>query len=134
MPSHTAYELILAAFGANLPFGAYRSTVRRLSLRWFLAIHLPIPAIFLLRVEAGYSYWFIPWLFVAAVSGQLLGGRALAAWRRRRAQHARSTPHRADPRATPAHAELRATPAQTPAALPARQPAGRTENPAQDDC
>jgi hypothetical protein len=64
MPSHTAYELVLAAFGANLPFGAYRSTVRRLGWRWFLSIHLPIPGIFLLRTSAGYSYWFIPWLFV----------------------------------------------------------------------
>jgi hypothetical protein len=86
MPSHTAYELVLAAFGANLPFGAYRSTVRRLGWRWFLAIHVPIPAIFLLRTGAGYSYWFIPWLFLGAVSGQLLGARLLRAWRTRRDQ------------------------------------------------
>jgi hypothetical protein len=85
MPSHTAYELVLAAFCANLPFGAYRSTVRRLNWRWLLAIHLPIPVIFLLRTAAGYSYWFIPWLFIAAVSGQLLGGQLLKAWRRRHA-------------------------------------------------
>ena len=85
MPSHTAYELVLAAFCANLPFGAYRATVRRMNWRWFLAIHLPIPAIFLLRTAAGYSYWFIPWLFLAAVSGQLLGSRLFAVWRGRRA-------------------------------------------------
>jgi hypothetical protein len=84
MPSHTAYELVLAAFGANLPFGAYRSTVRRLGWRWFLAIHVPIPAIFLLRTGAGYSYWFIPWLFLGAVGGQLLGARILRMWRARR--------------------------------------------------
>ena len=84
MPSHTAYELVLAAFGANLPFGAYRSTVRRLGWRWYLAIHVPIPAIFLLRTGAGYSYWFIPWLFVGAVSGQLLGAWLLRTWRARR--------------------------------------------------
>jgi len=84
MPSHTAYELVLAAFGANLPFGASRSTVQRLGWRWFLAIHVPIPAIFLLRTSAGYSYWFIPWLFVAAVSGQILGARLFRTWRARR--------------------------------------------------
>jgi hypothetical protein len=84
MPSHTAYELVLAAFGANLPFGAYRSTVRRLGWRWFLAIHVPIPAIFLLRTGAGYSYWFIPWLALGAISGQLLGARLLGMWRARR--------------------------------------------------
>jgi hypothetical protein len=84
MPSHTAYELVFAAFGANLPFGAYRSTVQRLSWRWFLAIHVPIPAVFLLRTGAGYSYWFIPWLFAGAVCGQFLGGRLLSAWRAHR--------------------------------------------------
>lgn len=86
MPSHTAYELVLAAFGANVPFGAYRSTVRRLGWRWFLAIHVPIPAIFLLRTGAGYSYWFIPWLAVGAICGQLAGARLLKLWRARRDQ------------------------------------------------
>jgi hypothetical protein len=85
MPSHTAYELVAATFALNLPFGAYRTTVRRLSWQWFLAIHLPIPAIFLLRTAAGYSYLFIPWLFLAAVAGQLAGGRAMQWWRTRRA-------------------------------------------------
>jgi hypothetical protein len=85
MPSHIAYQLVLSTFCVNLPFGAYRSTVRRLSWRWFLAIHLPIPAIFLLRTSAGYSYWFIPWLVLGAAGGQALGGLLLAAWRGRRA-------------------------------------------------
>jgi hypothetical protein len=84
MPSHTAYELVLAAFGANLPFGAYRSTVRRLGWRWLLAIHVPIPAIFLLRTGAGYSYWFIPWLAAGAICGQLAGARLLKLWHARR--------------------------------------------------
>lgn len=88
MPSHTAYELVLAAFGANVPFGAYRSTVRRLGWRWFLAIHVPIPAIFLLRTGAGYSYWFIPWLAVGAICGQLAGARLLKLWRAQQDQRA----------------------------------------------
>ena len=57
----------------NLPFGAYRATVRRLSWQWFLAIHLPIPFIFVMRVSMGFSAWFIPFMLAAAVTGQLLG-------------------------------------------------------------
>jgi len=76
--------LVLATATLNLPFGAYRVTVRKLSVKWFLAIHLPIPFIFLLRMSVGYSPWFIPWLFVGAVSGQIIGGRAFDWYRRRR--------------------------------------------------
>jgi len=65
--------LALLVVALNLPFGAYRATVRRLSPQWLLAIHLPIPLIFLLRVTSGHSYRVIPLLVVAAVLGQLLG-------------------------------------------------------------
>ncbi|HJW75245.1 MAG TPA: hypothetical protein VJ787_06195 [Thermoleophilia bacterium] len=71
----TAFEIVAAAFAITLPFGAWRVTTRRLSLRWFLAIHLPIPFIFLLRVETGYSYALIPFTVTACVLGQLVGGR-----------------------------------------------------------
>lgn len=77
--------LVAAALALNLPFGAYRATVRRLSPKWFLAIHLPIPFIFILRVSAGYGYSFIPWLVVGAVAGQLAGARLWREYRRRRA-------------------------------------------------
>jgi hypothetical protein len=76
----TGPALVCAAVALNLPFGAYRATVTRFSVRWFLAIHLPIPFIFLLRISAGYGYSFIPWLFVGAVSGQIAGAR-LWSWR-----------------------------------------------------
>ena len=75
--------LVVATFALNLPFGAYRVTVRKLSLKWLLAIHLPIPFIFLLRLSAGYSPWFIPWLVVGAGGGQIIGG-CVWNWRRRR--------------------------------------------------
>lgn len=70
--------LALLAVALNVPFGAYRSTVRRFSLPWFLAIHLPIPLILLLRLASGHSYRVIPLLVVAAVVGQLLGSWAYA--------------------------------------------------------
>jgi len=87
MGSPTGYALFTAAFLINLPFGGWRSFLPPLSWRWFLAIHLPIPLIFLLRRSAGYSAWFIPWLLVAAVAGQLIGARGVTAIRRRRARN-----------------------------------------------
>jgi len=69
-----ALALVAAVFAITLPFGVWRVTTRRYSLRWFLAIHAPIPFIFLLRIEAGYSWAFIPFTVTACVAGQLLGG------------------------------------------------------------
>ena len=65
--------LIIVATATNLPFGAWRSTVPRFSWRWFLAIHLPIPFIFLLRTALGLSAWYIPVSLACALAGQLLG-------------------------------------------------------------
>jgi hypothetical protein len=65
--------LALVVVALNLPFGAYRATTRRFSARWFLAVHLPIALVLLLRVASGYSYRVVPWFVVAAVVGQLLG-------------------------------------------------------------
>lgn len=78
------YELIAGAFVVTFPFGAWRATTRRLSLRWFLAIHVPVPFIFLMRHEAGYSYTFIPWMVIACLSAQVLGAKAMSYWRARR--------------------------------------------------
>lgn len=65
----------MAALVLNLPFGYLRMNTRKLSLMWFAYIHLPIPAIFLLRNMAGLSYKFIPIIVVGAVAGQFIGGR-----------------------------------------------------------
>lgn len=70
--------VIAVAFLINLPFGRLRAGAKRFSWQWFAYIHVPIPFIFLLRVGSGFGYAVIPLLFVAAVAGQLLGGRAAA--------------------------------------------------------
>ena len=61
----------------NLPFGWWREGLRKLSPAWFLAVHAPIPLIFLVRHWLG-----LPWqlatlpLFLAAYfAGQWCGGR-----------------------------------------------------------
>lgn len=59
----------------NLFFGFLRNGTRKFSLAWFLCIHLPIPLIFFSRVSSHLSFRYIPFFVVAAVIGQVLGGK-----------------------------------------------------------
>ncbi|RJP71522.1 MAG: hypothetical protein C4532_07355 [Candidatus Abyssobacteria bacterium SURF_17] len=63
----------------NLPFGFLRSRVQRYSFAWFLYIHVPIPFVYLLRRMFMVSAYIIPLLVVAAVAGQIWGGRVFGA-------------------------------------------------------
>lgn len=60
----------------NIPFGFWREGVRKYSLKWFLAIHIPVVSIILLRIYSGIGYelhtYFI--LISAFISGQKSGG------------------------------------------------------------
>ncbi len=67
----------------TLPFGFYRAYTRKFSLRWFLAIHIPVVLVFLARFEAHLSYVFIPATFVVFAAAQYLGGRLGRWWIRR---------------------------------------------------
>ena len=71
--------VILALFAftlfLNLPFGYARAKTRRYSLRWFLYIHVPIPFIFIVRTILHIEIKYIPIFAIAAVTGQILGGR-----------------------------------------------------------
>lgn len=68
----------------TLPFGFYRAYTRKLSLRWFVAIHVPVILVFLTRFEAHLSYIFIPFTCLAFATAQILGGRAGRWWIKRR--------------------------------------------------
>jgi hypothetical protein len=59
----------------NLPFGYARSKAKRYSFRWFLYIHAPIPIIFIARTFSHIQFKYIPLFVVAAVIGQILGGK-----------------------------------------------------------
>jgi hypothetical protein len=62
----------------NLPFGFWRSRVRKFSLPWMLAVHLPVPLIIALRIYGGIGWRFItfPVLIGAFFLGQFTGGMA----------------------------------------------------------
>ncbi len=75
--SKTFTILLLFAFTVlvNLPFGHARAKTKRYSLRWFLYIHIPIPLIFIARTLSHIEFKYIPLLVLAAITGQLLGGK-----------------------------------------------------------
>jgi hypothetical protein len=69
--------LVLFAFTLllNLPFGYVRAKTRKYSFRWFLYIHVPIPLIFIARTISHINIKFVPIFALAAVIGQILGGK-----------------------------------------------------------
>ncbi len=59
----------------NIPFGYWRANVKKFSLQWALAIHLPIPFIILLRIVSNVGFGAETYVFfvIAFFSGQLTG-------------------------------------------------------------
>lgn len=68
-------ELSFIVLIMNLPFGYWRANVRRLSLDWFLAIHIPVGLVILLRILSGLGWQLgtVPVLVAAFFVGHLLG-------------------------------------------------------------
>jgi len=68
----TLFTLIL-----NLPFGYWRTNVRKFSIQFFLAIHLPIPFIILFRILSGVGFEPMTLIFTvpAFFLGQVLGSK-----------------------------------------------------------
>ncbi|OIN99088.1 MAG: hypothetical protein AUJ51_13560 [Elusimicrobia bacterium CG1_02_56_21] len=71
----TLNELMTAVFLLNLPFGHMRSKAAPFSARWMLAIHIPVPFVFLLRKFSGFTWKVIPLLILADIAGQFIGGK-----------------------------------------------------------
>lgn len=66
----------LLVFIINIPFGFWRASVRKLSVKWFLAIHIPVPFIILLRIYGNIGFAFYTYIFLvgAFFLGQRFGG------------------------------------------------------------
>jgi hypothetical protein len=64
-------------FLVNLPFGYWRARTEKLSVPWFLAIHLPVGLTVGFRILAGIRFMFggIPFFVGAFFLGQSLGGK-----------------------------------------------------------
>ena len=76
--------VLVAVVLVTLPFGFYRAYTRKMSARWFLAIHVPVVFVVVARVSAHLPYTFIPFTCAAFASAQFLGSRAGRWWINRR--------------------------------------------------
>ena len=72
--------VLVIVFLVTVQFGFYRAYTRKLTLRWFLAIHVPVVFVYLTRSEAGFSYWFIPFTFATCIAAQIVGSRIGRWW------------------------------------------------------
>lgn len=67
--------LALFVFIINIPFGYWRANVKKLSLQFYLAIHIPVAVIILFRVVNGTGfelttlYYTVPAFFLGQLSG-----------------------------------------------------------------
>ncbi len=68
-------EVMLIVFLINLPFGYWRCNTPRFSKKWMMAVHIPVPFIFLLRILSGLGWKVIPFFMLADFAGQLTGGK-----------------------------------------------------------
>lgn len=61
----------------NLPFGYWRANVKKFSLQWILAIHLPVQVVILLRIysDIGFALYTYPILVAAFFIGQYVGSK-----------------------------------------------------------
>ncbi|VVB97304.1 Uncharacterised protein [uncultured archaeon] len=71
----TINELMLIVFLINLPFGYIRSNSTKFSKKWIMAIHIPVPFVFLLRMVSGLNWTVIPLLVLSDIAGQFAGGK-----------------------------------------------------------
>ncbi|MCF6172057.1 MAG: hypothetical protein L3J31_01045 [Bacteroidales bacterium] len=74
----------LLVFLLNIPFGYWRGNVRRFSLQWVLAVHIPVPFIIALRLFSGIGFAWFTYVFLvgAFFLGQRFGAYLLKRMKR----------------------------------------------------
>ncbi len=65
--------LIAGVYFFNIPFGYWRARTEKFSKEWILAIHMPVPLVFLGRILSGVPVFHIPVLIFFFFLGQLSG-------------------------------------------------------------
>lgn len=64
----------------NIPFGYWRSNVKKFTIEWFLSIHIPVPFVILLRLytDVGFAWYTYPIFIGAFFLGQYTGKKIYA--------------------------------------------------------
>lgn len=75
MVSYGYAPYLMLVYLLNLPFGYWRQGTKKFSKEWFLAIHVPVPLVFIIRMLSGTSLMHIPLFVTAFFLGQLSGGK-----------------------------------------------------------
>ena len=71
-------------FVLNLLFGYWRASTRKLSISWFLSIHVPVPIAIVSRVLfLGWNWALVPVFVGVFAAGQLTGGKVRGAMSKR---------------------------------------------------
>jgi len=67
--------IALLIYSVNIPFGIWRAGQKKFSIKWFLAIHIPVPFVILLRYMGGFPFNWTSFLLFLSVffTGQLTG-------------------------------------------------------------
>lgn len=77
------FEIGLVIFLFNIPFGYWRANVKKFSLQWIFAIHLPVPFVVALRFLSGIGFALISYPVFAAsfFLGQFAGSEIFKWWK-----------------------------------------------------
>ena len=77
----TLFLVAVLIFAVNVFFGYWRANTRKLSLQWFLAIHIPVPIAISLRLLLlhGFNWATLPIFIAVFFAGQFVGSR-LRCW------------------------------------------------------
>ncbi|NPA36332.1 MAG: hypothetical protein GXO47_05735 [Chlorobi bacterium] len=67
--------ICIVTFLMNIPFGYWRNNVKKFSVQWFLAVHIPIPFIIIMRIysDIGFAWYTYPFIIGSFFLGQKAG-------------------------------------------------------------
>lgn len=74
-----------------IPFGYWRANVRKYSMQWIFAIHIPVPFIVILRIysDIGFAWHTYVFFIVAFFLGQCAGAK-ISTWYREKYENVSS--------------------------------------------